>query len=307
MRLAIDIASTISAQSTFGADQPFDSLVPLSEMTEEIARPVYKEFIPPMKLRRMGPILKMSMTTALDCIKRSELEIDAMILGTGLGCMKDTLSFMQQIKNSNGGILSPTAFIHSTHNTVSGQISLNLKNHGYNITHSQDNLSFEVSILDCMNFLNANSDAQHALLGGVDEKVPFLNEVKSLFKYNKYEFSDLSSSFIVSQAEEQYSGVTIDKVFFDYSSNPIDKVLSDAGLNISDFDIILHSDIESLEDLENGNSLNYLKYCGLNLSSSAFACHLAYEKLKRREGKKAIVINSICTESTGITLLSINE
>lgn len=305
MRLAIDVASTISAQATFGSNTPFSSMIPIDEI-KEVSLPVYKEFIPAMKLRRMGPVLKMSMTTAIDCIRQSQLDVDAMILGTGLGCMKDTLSFMEKINKSDGGILSPTSFIHSTHNTVSGQISLNLKNHGYNITHSQDNLSFEVSILDCMTFLNSEKEAQNVLVGAVDEKVLFLEEVKTLFAKNNYVFSDLSSSFIVSEANNN-QGVTIDSVLFDYSNNTINQVLIDKGIEVTDFDIILHSDIDALEIVDGVESVNYLKYCGLNLSSSAFACHLAYEKLKRGDGKKAIIVNSLCPESTGITLLSKNE
>ena len=304
MRLLLDMASTISCQNTFGNEDPFDGLQVIynEAATQE---PVYKEYIPSLKLRRLSPILKISLTTAIDCFSRTNVEIGAIIIGTGCGCMRDTSAFLLQIKNATGGSLSPTAFIHSTHNTVSGQISLFFKNHGYNITHSQSNLSFEMSLFDCMNTLMADDTIDGILVGAADEKIDFLDNLKGEVLSNIYPLSDLSSSFVVRHGGAASSGqVVVDRVCFDYSSLDILSVMKKCGINLDDYDLVLHSGVRALD---NDSHINYLTFSGMNLSSSAFACHYAFDLLQKRKGGNALIVNNLCVESTGFISLSVIE
>jgi 3-oxoacyl-[acyl-carrier-protein] synthase II len=304
MRLLIDTASTISCQNTFGNEAPFDNLQIIKDEAPTQG-PVYKLFIPPLKLRRLSPILKLSLTTAIDCFARSGIEIGAIIIGTGCGCMKDTSSFLLQIKNASGGSLSPTAFIHSTHNTVSGQISLFFKNHGYNITHSQNNLSFEMSLFDCMNTFLADTALHGVLVGSADEKVGFLDGLRGGVFSKRHALSELSSSFVIRPGGLATSGqVVVDQICFDYSALDILSVMKKRDLNLDDYDVVLHSDVK---DLENESYINYIMFSGVNLSSSAFAFHYAFELLQKRKGGKALIVNNLCVESTGFISLSVVE
>ena len=49
---------------------------------------------------------------------------DAIITGTGLGCLEDTEKFLTAMVTNKEEFLTPTSFIQSTHNTVSAQIAL---------------------------------------------------------------------------------------------------------------------------------------------------------------------------------------
>src|ERR1039457_1354915 len=93
---------------------------------------------------------------------------DAIITGTGLGCIEDTEKFLSTLLMNNEEFLTPTSFIQSTHNTVSAQIALLLKCHNYNFTYVNRGISFESALLDSLTRLRLG-DSASVLLGGVDE------------------------------------------------------------------------------------------------------------------------------------------
>lgn len=129
--------------------------------------PDYKEFINPVKLRRMPRILKMGLGAASICTCHST-QPDAIIVGTGLGCLADLEKFQASVKNDGEQLLSPTPFVNSSHNMISSQIAIALGCHGYNMTHFHASLSFENALLDALMLLEAG-DAENVLVGGIDE------------------------------------------------------------------------------------------------------------------------------------------
>jgi 3-oxoacyl-(acyl-carrier-protein) synthase len=132
--------------------------------------PGYKEFIPAEMIRRMGRIIKMGVAASKLCLKDagSGHAPDAIITGTGLGCVEDTEKFLASMINNNEEFLTPTSFIQSTHNTVAGQIALLLKCHGYNFTYVHRGISFETALGDAMTQMQMGGFA-HVLVGGSDE------------------------------------------------------------------------------------------------------------------------------------------
>ncbi len=143
--------------------------------------PGYKEFIPPDQIRRMGRIIKMGITAARLCLRDAgklanleagqEIVPEAIITGTGLGCMEDTEKFLATMIRNKEEFLTPTSFIQSTHNTVAGQIALLLKCHGYNFTYVHRGFSFESALLDAMVQIRAET-LSNVLTGGTDELTP---------------------------------------------------------------------------------------------------------------------------------------
>ncbi len=133
------------------------------------AEPDYKTFINPMVSRRMSRVVKMGIFAAKSCLTNAEIEIpDAIVTGTGLGCIEDTEKFLISIIRNEEKMLNPTPFIQSTHNTVSSQIALFLKCHGYNVTYSHRGHSFEHALLDSLMLLKEER-ADTVLVGGIDE------------------------------------------------------------------------------------------------------------------------------------------
>jgi 3-oxoacyl-(acyl-carrier-protein) synthase len=96
---------------------------------------------------------------------------DAIISGTGLGCIESTEIFLTAMLNEGEEFLQPTHFMQSTHNTISSQIAIDLQCHGYNTTYSHKGISFDSALLDA--FLQFRAGKIHsALVGGYDEMTP---------------------------------------------------------------------------------------------------------------------------------------
>lgn len=178
-------ATCISFQDSFGnenlpkdRDGLWNSLVAINSETQ-LVQPDYKEFVSPAALRRMSSVLKMGAAAGKSCLQQAGLEnADAITVGTGLGCVRDTLKFLSAVYQDGEGGLSPTAFIQSTHNSIAGQLALMLGNHGYNMTHVQGALSLGYALSDA-ELLIGEGDAETVLVGAVDEKTDELVELLS--------------------------------------------------------------------------------------------------------------------------------
>lgn len=117
--------------------------------------PLYKELIPPALSRRMKPLLKNGVYAALKVVDQlaEGIKIDGVLTATGLGAMKDTVDFANQI-DEDETLLSPTPFIQSTHNTLGGQIALLRSLNGYNNTHIHHYLAFHNALIEADVLLN---------------------------------------------------------------------------------------------------------------------------------------------------------
>ena len=104
-----------------------------------------------------------------DCLQEAGVQIPgAIITGTAYGCLEDTGIFLSKMVSQQEEMLSPTAFIQSTHNTVGAQIALALQCHHYNNTFVHRGFSFESALLDSIMLLEEN-EAPDVLVGGLDE------------------------------------------------------------------------------------------------------------------------------------------
>lgn len=172
MKVYINSSESISPQNTFDVDSFLETSIPLETEYFTCLKPEYKDYINPKLMRRMSNVIRMGVANATVCLQKAEVaDPDAIVIGTGLGCLADTVKFLAQLDENNETMLNPTAFIQSTHNTVSGQIALLLSCKSHNLTFSQGSLSFETALTDSFMLLKDN-DAQNVLVGGLDEIVP---------------------------------------------------------------------------------------------------------------------------------------
>ena len=173
MPVYVNSIGSVSAQKTFDNSLFLEDIVYHSDTVLEVIAPNYKDFIPPAAARRMAKGIKMSTVSAKIAMTEAameENEIDAIIVGTGLGCIGDSEKFVSDIIKNDEQFLTPTRFIQSSHNTVAGQIALGMGCKGHNFTYVHSAISFESAVLDAKMQLE-NGEANHILVGGVDELV----------------------------------------------------------------------------------------------------------------------------------------
>ena len=171
-------AKQISVQQPLSEDwmsQPIEYQQPFNRSID----PSFKDYISPIEARRMGKILKRAIATSKEAIKTSGLEtVDAIITGTGYGCIENTEFFLDALSKDGEQMLSPTYFMQSTHNTISSIVAIQTKNHGYNVTYAHKGTSFDSAMQDAVLQLRLGK-INSALIGGHDEMTPtFYNILK---------------------------------------------------------------------------------------------------------------------------------
>jgi 3-oxoacyl-[acyl-carrier-protein] synthase II len=165
MAIYINGIGSISAQNLEPRSANFDIIK--GETNPLICvEPDYKEMINPMQLRRMSKVVRMGIATAKSALKDAQIEKpDIITIGTAYGCLADTEFFLNKLISQEETMLTPTSFIQSTHNTVSGQIALMLACHGHNFTFVHKGFSFESALQDAMMWLKEKENIS-VLTGG---------------------------------------------------------------------------------------------------------------------------------------------
>lgn len=188
----IRAASQISMQHPLTEEWMDAPILPSAVFNEPID-PDYKQFISPAEARRMGHLLKRAVAASLDTLKKGDCpNPDAIITGTGLGCVENTEKFLNALIDNQEQCLPPTPFMQSTHNTISSQVALKLQCHGYNSTYSHRGTSFDSALLDAIMQFQLKRIST-ALIGGYDEMTPAYFKMLAKIGYWRTGTIDLTS------------------------------------------------------------------------------------------------------------------
>jgi len=222
-RLYINGISSISAQL---GNEVFEGIV--TTYHQNIIPAVsqnYKEFIEPMALRRMSRGIKMGITAAKIALNEADInKPEAIITGTGEGCKQDTDKFLEAILNQDEKLLTPTAFIQSTHNTIGGQLALNFECTGYNVTYTQNSASFESALIDAQLLFLEQPYLNSVLVGGVDE----LSEKTTLFMFLDKQLKEKEISNLDLLIKDSPGTITSEGAhFFSISAEKLDKTYAE--------------------------------------------------------------------------------
>lgn len=137
----------------------------------EALEPPYKKMIPLNLLRRMDKSVRMGVGAGMTLLKQAEKDeklIEGIIIGSANGSIDKSISFLHQLVDYDEGTLTPSDFVQSTSNSISGTLALLGKVQGYNNTHVNNGLAFESALLDA--FLQfETTEIERLILGGVDE------------------------------------------------------------------------------------------------------------------------------------------
>ncbi len=312
----ITAASTISHQPTF-RNKGFAAGLATLARPSALLHPDYKSFIPAMNRRRMSDVLAMAIACTVDCLEQSGVaQPDAILVGTSMGSNFFTKTFLDKIANAGGPMISPTSFILSTHNTIAGQISLFLENSNYNMTHTQNSLSFEQALLDGMLCIqNGNS---HVLVGAADESEDVLYNLNARLKTIDAHASCGASFFVLSVEKPGTSppvrlvdvgsfgliGADLSPYVREFlqanqlAPDQIDLVLY-AGTNPATEDALRRIFAEPV-------LLDYQAFSGVYYTNSAFALHYAVDLLtgdRHTPIGNVLICNNLIPENLGLLLI----
>lgn len=132
----------------------------------------FKQWLSPGESRRMGKLLKRALATSLTAMHASGVEHpDAIITGTGLGCIENTEILLTHLCFEGEENCKPTPFMQSTHNTISSLVSIHTHSHGYNATYAHKEASFDCALEDAWMQIQLGR-IHSALVGGQDEMTP---------------------------------------------------------------------------------------------------------------------------------------
>jgi 3-oxoacyl-[acyl-carrier-protein] synthase II len=165
----INGAGMISPQKTYDNDEFLSELTQYDNNVLTCVLPNFKDYINPFQMRRLSRMLRMGLAAAIICLRDARLKTpDAIITSTGYGFQEDMGKFLTEILQQDEQQLTPTYFMQSTHNALSGLIALSVKCRGYNNTYTGKGFAFETALHDAMMLLQ-EKEAENVLIGSFDE------------------------------------------------------------------------------------------------------------------------------------------
>ena len=310
----IRATGNISPQKTFGHIAFTGQAIAYSGNRLACIEPDYKDFIDPKQIRRMSRIIRMGVAAAMECLQEANVKVpDAIITGTAYGCLEDTNLFLTKMVEFNEELLTPTAFIQSTHNTIGAQIGLMLQCNNYNNAFVHRGFSFESALLDGMLLLKEN-EAANVLVGAIDEITntshAILNRM-GLYKQGPVSNLDIfktgskgtiagegAAFFLLANEASGNDHARLDGLKTFYKPNGIKEIqdhilsfLDEHSISFNDIDLIItgrNGDAKSDEIFDKleesifskNDRANYKHLCGEYPTASAFALWMASNIIK---------------------------
>ena len=314
----------ISPQNTLVKEEFLQNIVEQNDDYLKCIEPVYKTYIDPILSRRMSRLIKMGITSAKICqTDAGGIQPDAIITGTGLGSVEDTEKILGDITKEEK-FLNPTPFIQSTYNTISSQIAIILKCHGYNSTYVHRTFSFESVLQDALMQLEEGS-AGNILAGGIDEmtmnhllitrriglwKMGPVSNLRLLLEPGQGALAGEGSAFfMISREKTENSYAKLAGVETIYKPATREQLFQDVrgflkahGLETGDIDLVLtgiNGDInwdpvyhEFLLDLFPGKAAAWYKHlCGEYHTATGFGLYTAANILKHQIYPEILSLN----------------
>lgn len=312
MAVYIQSAAQISIQSPL-CDDWFTSPIKREGRYFRSEEPDFKAFIDPMSSRRMGRLLKRAIASAKTALVGFEEPLDAIVTGTGLGCIETTEKFLNAMLKDGEQALPPSFFMQSTHNTIGSVIAQTLKCHGYNNTYTHRGTSFDCALQDAVTQFDlgeissalvcANDEMTEAYFKLFDQIGYWKKEdvTEDMFRQDAGEGSfagEVSASFLLTDCPKgnflcRLVGMeTMFEPTTERLRSAVDNLLVEAGMEWSDVDAVVcgYNAAESndrvyarmADELFPGVTQIYYKHLfGESFSASALGYYVAATCLKR--------------------------
>ncbi|MBS1772891.1 MAG: beta-ketoacyl synthase chain length factor [Bacteroidetes bacterium] len=264
--------------------------------------PDYSGYIAPMQLRRMSKAVRIGIGASKMCMENAGIEKpDAISIGTAMGCLADTELFLTKMVEQNEQMLTPTAFIQSTHNTVSGQIALLAGCYGHNLTFVQRGHSFEHALINAQLYLDEHKD-EKMLVGGIDELTEnSYKAFKSGGVYNDDVVAGEGAAFFIATSKPMNdTAVCIKDIYCFTADNADDAVTQVISFkeqnNIANIDLLLSGRdtttaklYDKVAALFNTREETFKQKCGEYPTASSYALGMLLQR--EEKVKRSVVVN----------------
>lgn len=274
-------------------------------MSNHAIHPNYREILKVPGLRRMSNIIRMALACGLEVANE---DLDAIIVGSGLGNLDHTVKFIDQIeKNENGGPISPTQFIQSTHNTIGGQLALAMKCYNYNMTHVQGGISFETALKDALWNMRVNGFT-NVVVGAADEYHPLMETFGNEVGLSMEQVGEGTSFLHLSSEKVSDEYASIDQCEIIHNQDHLDSFIES-----NEIVLYINSGIDQERLITGENVFDITDQTKVYWSNSALALHLGFEILNQPEAavaygfpecKKLTVVNNFRDRFFGVTKIS---
>ena len=309
-KVYINSIKQISAQLPL-VEEWFERPVFYSEEYVRAVEPDYKQFFTPNEARRFGKILKRALLVSRQVMEESGVALpDAIITGTGLGCIESTEIFLDKLTRDGEEFLNPTHFMQSTHNTIGSLIAIDTKCKAYNNTYAHKGISFECALQDAFLQMKRGkseiNSVSTALVGAHDEMTPaYFNLLKKagyLGKQNQTFSGETAVAMMLSveKTEKTWCEVeTVEKVYLGVKELEEIKKLVEVGEidyvmvgtnGVEENDQIYFDNCEKL--FPNIPLLHYKHIFGEGYTASAFGIYAAATCLKRGKIPEHLIIKN---------------
>jgi len=255
----INSIKQISVQSPLTEDW-FEHPVYYTEPYVRAIEPDYKLYFTPNEARRFGKILKRALLVSRQVMAESGVALpDAIITGTGLGCIESTEIFLDKLVREGEEFLNPTHFMQSTHNTIGSLIAIDTKCHSYNNTYAHKGISFECALQDA--FLQMQSgNIQTALVGAHDEMtLAYYTLLKKAGYYrnpNQAFASETAVAMMLSTEKTEKTVCEIESIDMRYVTRDMRHEMSDMRGGISD----MRHEIDDMTESQISNLKSQIDY-----------------------------------------------
>jgi 3-oxoacyl-[acyl-carrier-protein] synthase II len=180
------------------------------------AFPEAKECLGAGRLRRLGPLLIMSLLAARKACSDFDPEFsgrpqDSVFLGTGLGSLGDTQAFLENMIEHDERFPKPASFVNSVHNAAASQIAIELGLQGQNLTFTHRQTSLASALWAALRNLESGRGG-YALVGGVDELNKYhllAGAQKGLWKKGSQALQPLAATSSVSRGSLPGEGAAV--------------------------------------------------------------------------------------------------
>jgi 3-oxoacyl-(acyl-carrier-protein) synthase len=131
-----------------------------------------KEFIPPMKMRRMNTLSRLGLSAAKLALRDAGIEAldpaTGVALGTAFGPVQTSVDYMQEYVEKGAALAPPQLFAESVANAPGSHIAIELGLRGFNVTITQRESSALAAAMYASSQI-VKGMAPAALIGGVEE------------------------------------------------------------------------------------------------------------------------------------------